>query len=247
MAFGDSTKEKSSTSNTGSSPFMDLGQGERLIRVLSEDEFSYWRYWMNVNTGGGQKSGRSIIVGRDNPIRPRMDEIGKGNPGYVSPSRRFAINVLDRTLVIKLADGTTVYPNASGDYVFNKAAVQGVPEPNNVVKILEFGPQLMDLFINLNGRMRSRVDRSQITILQTDVMLNISGEKMDRVITPMQTFDPAGENPVPAGTVTYLYDLHRIYAPFPANAIIDLIDNDVEWNTVMKSLNRDGEYPTVLV
>jgi hypothetical protein len=245
VAFGDSTKKDNKSSVRSESPFMNLLQGERTIRIIDPEEFSYWRYWLTVNTGGGNRNGKSIIVGRDNPLKARYDAIGKGNEGYVAPNKRMALNVVDLTPVIKMPEGV-VYPDPSGDYILDGRTLDpATAVPHNVVKILEFGPQLMDLLGNLNGRMRSRIDRRQIGVNDTNILLNISGEKTGRVVTPMQAFADS-EVEIDPNIYSVRYDLKRIFAPFPADIIIALVDNDMEWADALKAMGRDGDYPTIV-
>lgn len=246
MAFGDSLAQKDRVRATYDSPFFRTTPGDYRIRILDTEETIYWRYWLPVNVGGTFQD-KSINVGKDNPIKRYMDALGKDHPQYKSPNRRFVMNILDRTPVIKVVkEGvtTTYHPNVIGEYVDAEGKpVAGTPVPNDAVKIFECGPQAFELIVQLNGRMRSRVDMSRmLQITETDLTLSIRGEGVKKNTFPSQAVD-SGEQPVPAGLVRY--DLKKMYAPLPNDAVDRIFNGKEDWNIIMAELGFVGNYPTL--
>lgn len=218
MAFGSQFTNPVNSEEKAENPFVKfVPDQDVLIRVLDEHETSFWQYWITVNLGGN-KVGRSIIVGRDNPIKAYMEELGDKDKRYQRPSHRFYVNVLDRTLK---DDGTRL----------------------NKVFILSGGNALMQELSALDGRVRSRSDFSKKLRLQEfDVLLVANGEGKERKIKSMQSLDEE-EGPLPTELLTLpRYDLQKMVQPLPNEALIK-IWNGAEYGEIMQSLGRTGAYP----
>lgn len=238
MAFGDSTKKTQREDSPRVSPFLKL-DGERIVRILDEDVVPYYQYWLDVNIGGRQV-GRGIVAGFNNPIKDFMDSIGEEDPRYRRPSRRFAINVLDKTLVKIKTDGTVVYADERGNFPTD-ADLSGIaPAPHDQVKIVNFGPTLMDQLKTLNDRARSRSTYEPITIQQFDVRIISSGRGRDKKTMAMQDADYA----LPQVLLDLpRYDLNKIYAPLPNEALQRILNGD-DYNEIIKEL-YSSEFPMV--
>lgn len=245
MAFGDTLKQGSSEARAaqGESPWLRTKVGDYTIRILSTEEMVYWRYWIPTINVGGRPTGKSIAVGRDNPIKTAMEALGKDHPRYMKPQRRFVLNVYDRTPIAKFADGRIEYADDTGAYWEAPGKpYTGMLEPHNVVKIFEFGSQTLELLTNLQRRMRSRIDPSRMLgINDGDIILQIRGESTGKTTFPAQGFDEA---PI-AMEGLKLYDLKKIYAPLPNDAVDALFNRNADWNEVMTSLGFVGNYPTL--
>lgn len=220
MGFGDlSTRKTGEGQEVSDSPFLVLKEGNDVIlRIMQEESVDFWSYWFEVNVGGGNRQGRTLIVPRDNPIRTFMEKLGPDNPRFRKPSHRARINVLDRT------------PNADD-------------VPLNRMKILEYGSKLDSEFGALDGRARKRSDFSQKLFLwQFDLLLITSGSGQQKLIKPMQHID---DEPLPDELAKLpRYDLKTMSQPLPVEAIQRLVDGE-EYLDVMKSLGRDGTYPMI--
>lgn len=218
MAFGDSLKaaQAQQAQTPRQSPYLNVSPGERIIRILGSEK-SFWRYWIRVNVNG-KMEGRPIIAEYENPIRDceTLDEASR------KPTRRFVVNVLDRTPVLRVkGTGEIIYPDENGAYNAVGKAVEGKPEPLNEVRLLEFGRSLMDEIMAYDGRMRSRVDYSRVLrVTDVDLALIITGQGKNRTIKVMQSFD---ESPV---SVDEVFDLDEVIAPYPNEAIQALLDGE---------------------
>lgn len=220
MAFGQQfTTPSVSDQEKVESPFIKfLPDQDLLIRILDDDVTSFWQYWIMVNIGG-QKVGRSIVVGRDNPIKEFMDSIGKEDKRYQKPSHRFYVNVLDRT---PKDDGTRL----------------------NKVFILGGGNALMSELTPMDGKVRSRKDFSKKLRLQEfDILLVTSGEGKERKIKAFQALDDDEEQLSTELLTLPRYDLAKMTTPLPNDALKAILDGK-DYNEIMQSLGRTGAYPT---
>lgn len=224
MTFGTLTARRSSDQTGNSeSPFLRLEEGKDVIvRILDQSPVEFWSYWLDVNVGG-TRQGRSVIVGKDNPVKKYMDTLGDQHPKYRKVSHRARINVLNRT------------PDASTS-----------GEPMNKVQILEYGPALETEFNTLHQRARKRTDFNiKLSIWEFDLLLittfKIPGDNKSKSVKPMQHLD---DNPL---DIAYLslprYDLKAVSQPMPNAALQALIDG-ADYGEVMKSLGRETTYPT---
>jgi len=221
MAFGTAFRTPTESTEKRESPFLKLAENQDVvIRILDEEIVHFWAYYMYINVGG-QKAGRSIIVGRDNPIKDYMNSLenSKDNSKYARPTHRWRCNVLDRT------------PNDRGERL-------------NKVFILEGGKRLMDEIEPLDNRVRSRRDFSKkLSLQEFDILLVTTGSGKDGKSTKaMQQVDEE-EGPLPRELLMLpRYDLAKISAPFPNEAVQDLLDGK-DYNEVMKAIGRSGDWP----
>jgi hypothetical protein len=240
MAFGQTYEKKSTStgSETRESPYLRLKPGERTVRVMDDDATMFWQYFIDVNVDG-KLQGRSLIVaGFDNPIRRYMDSLGEGHPKHRRPSRRFVINVIDRTPVIRAENGGTVYPDESG-----KFAVAGDPRPNNRMMILEFGPSLMESLLTLHNRMRNLKTGEQMAIQQFDIQIFTRGQGRDTTKSAIPSVDPDAQSPLPAELANApRYDLKLATRPLPDEAQTRLLDGE-DYAGVIRSLGWEPIKP----
>src|SRR5687768_4509009 len=160
MGFGDNTRPK--TDATGStqtaateSAYLRLA-GENVIRILdrSEDVPFYWRYWMPVNVGGKQQD-RSIVVGRNGPIKQYMNALGPEHRSYKRAGKRMLLNVLDR------ADNTVKILDFGSDLLGKFTALHNrIRRPGNMTPMSIWDFDLV--IINTPGKEPKDVQRSVI-------------------------------------------------------------------------------------
>lgn len=236
MAFGKSLQKTSNDDTRPSeSPFLRLPPGERLIRILDDEETPYWSYWLDVNVDG-RKVGRSIVVGYPNPIKEYMDNLGEDNPAFRRIRKRSYLNVLDRTLVKRDPNGAAYYPDEQGNYPEKSASGEALSAlvPNNRVMILDTGPQLMELFTMLNNRVRDRRDPSQLLPIQrVDLRVVTSGKGRDTTRAVYPDID-TDELPQELADLPR-YDLAKIVEPMPNESIMRLLEGD-DYSEVIKDL-----------
>lgn len=224
MAFGDNTRpanDKSGTTSTstGESNYLRLA-GEQVIRILdkSEDVPFYWRYYMWVNVGGKQQE-RSITVGRTGPIRDWMSSIGDSDRRFRKPGKRMMLNVLDRT------------PNESG-------------QPENKVKILDFGSDLLSKFTTLHNRVRNQKTFEPMAVWDFDLqVISIPGKEpkdVQRNVLPGMDQDPLPEDL----QALLKFDLTQAARPMPDEMQRRLIEGE-DLLEILRELGWQRLEPTI--
>lgn len=243
MPFGSSRTRNESGTTRMDSPYLKLLPGDRVIRILDQEEHSYWRYWINVNVNGKQQ-GRSVVVAMDNPIKRMMDAMGKEAPGYRKVERRMMLNVLDRTPIIRWGDGSTLYADAKNVFTDpNNGKPLAVPatQPNNRVMILDFGANLMDQFMHWHERVFNRANmQEKLPIWNMDLRISTlgSGKEVKRIVTPELDQEPLPDelSNLPK------YDLDKLCRPMPNDAVQKLLDG-VDYNEVIAELGWERVAP----
>lgn len=248
MAFGESLQRRDTGSGgTGTrfeSPYLRLPAGERIIRIMDDEEVVFWRYFINVNVGGGRTGGKPIIVHRDNPIKTMMDSLGEGHPRFRKVERRMVLNVLDRTPIVRWTDGRTIWPNEGGIFLnpeTGEPLVQPETQVNNRMYILELGSLLMQNFAHLHQNFRPKDDPSrQIPIQQVDVKITTFGSGKDTKRFAVAT-DVWGPLPKELANLPR-YDLKEVTKPMPNESVQRLLDGD-DYSDVLRDLGWERVQP----
>ncbi len=254
MGFGASLQTGSDTGTTSTTDreqiYMKL-TGENILRVLDEEEFTYWRYYMPVNVGGKQQD-RSIVVGRGGPISEFYGKFDKEDPKRRKVSKRMLLNVLDRTPVKKLDSGTVVYPT-QGLEVFPKAGPNGesldgvTVEPNNKVLILDLGPDLMTKLTMYHRRSRNAKTFEPMNIWDFDVRVisflppGKEAKEVQRSVMP-----DADQEPLPQELKDTLlkFDLSQVVRPMPEAMQRRILDGE-DLLEILKELNWPRPQATI--
>lgn len=232
MAFGKSTERNKGNSGgeVREQIYLRLQPGEKTIRILDEEETPFWRYWMQVSIGPGQKAGRPVITGRGSPIDRYMASLEEGDPNLAKKQQRMLLNVLDRTWVKKNSKGQAVYADESYEYPktdpgTGEDLTRIEPEPHNKVLILEFGPQLMQDFMLLDKRTRSREDpRKLLNIWEFDVKIITRGKGRDTV---HKAFADDDKSPLSQDLLALpRHDLVSMTLPLPNEACQRILDGE---------------------
>jgi hypothetical protein len=250
MAFGqnyENSKAGSSNGEQRESPYLRIKSGERVIRILDDDAVSFWQYFLDVNVGG-KVTGRSIIVGgARNPIKAFMDTLEEGHPKYRRPSRRYLINVYDRTPVIR-AEGQTYYADDRGNFppqanVKDKDGFPLIAEPNNRIMLLEYGPSMMEDFMTLHKRIRNPETAVPMNIQEFDIRIMAKGVGRDMKKTPIPGTDRDSTKPLPDAIANGpRYDLQLATRPLPDEAQERLLAGE-DYSTVIRSLGWESIKP----
>lgn len=254
MGFGSSLQTGSSTENASTTDreqvYMKL-TGENILRVLDEEEFTYWRYYMPVNVGGQQQK-RSIVVGRGGPISDFFSKMDKEDPKRLRVSKRMLLNVLDRTPVKKLDGNVVVYPT-QGLEVFPKAGPNGESldgisvEPHNKVLILDLGPDLMTKLTMYHRRSRNARTFEPMNIWDFDVRVisflppGKEAKEVQRSVMP-----DADQDPLPKELADTLlkFDLTQVVRPMPEAAQKRLLAGE-DLIEILKELNWPRPQATI--
>jgi hypothetical protein len=249
MPFGQTYENNRAggSSEVRESPYLRIKSGERIIRILDDDAVGFWQYFIDVNVGG-KITGRSIIVGgSNNPIKRYMDSLEEGHPKYRRPSRRFLMNVYDRSPVIRV-DGQTYYADDRGNFppqtnVKDKDGFPLISEPNNRIMLLEFGPSLMEDFMTLHKRIRNPETGTAMSIQEFDLRIMAKGTGRDMKKTPIPGTDRDSTKPLPEAVADGpRYDLASCTRPVPDEAQERLLAGE-DYSTIIRSLGWEPIKP----
>lgn len=248
MAFGHSTQKSATSESRFDNPYIKLGEGERVVRILDQEERTFWRYYLQVNVDGRQM-GRSIVVGgNDNPIKRYMDRLGEGDKGYVKPGKRMLLNVLDRTPVKLNKFGTPVYAGIDGrtfpqvDPATNESIVNAPVVPHNKVLIMEFGSELMQSLMVIHERIRSNKTFEPLPVWALDVRIITKGTGKDTKRMAMPDVD---QEPLPAELAALpKYDLSLAARVMPDVYQERLLAGE-DYNVIMRELGWERLSPTI--
>ena len=238
------------SSNRMPNAFLDVREGKRTFRFIPDPKNPQeplqgeivLSLWMPVKRSEVMQERRIFI---DDSMRKLIPEALKEKI-----KRRFFLNVYDRTRVIKLDDGTIVYPNLQNVYMHKDSATQqmkqitGVqPKPNNTVMVLEGSVSLRTT--SARGGLLNEIDDLSRTIYNEDgtSLIPITSVDIEMVTrgtglaTSRSVHPGMNREPFPVDSATLqVYDLASYTRPYPADAINDLL-NGVDYNDVVKTYN----------
>lgn len=251
MAFGSSRTQQSQKSERKEnfiSPFMRLKEGDKIVRILTE-EVLYYRYFLTV-TYDGKSVYRPVTVGSyNNPIKFFMDSLGEEHPSYRRVQKRYAVNVLDRTLV-KKTDVTVTYPGSDGSFPKEDDLGNDIstiePRVNNQVMILDIGQRLMDMLSHLNDSGFRNPNNSDELLYIQDMDIKVTtkgtGRNTQHFASPVYgAFGKLGKEELPK----QVFDLKTMYKPWPDN-VLEMITQDKDWKEIMDAMGFEpGDYPMV--
>lgn len=247
MAFGKMIQEAQQASvsaGSAKSMFLDLHEGVRIIRFLPDPVNplepllgpTVLHVWLKVMRGGVEVQRRIFV---DNETRRLLPESVQE-----SVRRRFFINVYDKSKVVKLEDGSTVYANLQNQFIqVNKGEARVMTDPpalNNSVVILEAsvsgGQGAGGMLNDMESLAMSALDADNnlIPITQIDFQITTRGKGLQ---TKRHVY--LGTNRDPLAQSVYdlpVFDLANFAKPYPAAAIRDLIKGE-DYGEVVKAYN----------
>lgn len=238
------------SSNRMPNAFLDVREGKRTFRFIPDPTNPQeplqgeivLSLWMPVKRSEVMQERRIFI---DDSMRKLIPEALKEKI-----KRRFFLNVYDRTRVVKLDDGTIVYPNLQNAYFHKDSTTQqmkqitGVqPKPNNTVMVLEGSVSLRTT--SARGGLLNEIDDLSRTIYNEDgtSLIPITSVDIEMVTrgtglaTARSVHPGMNREPFPVDSSTLqIYDLASYTRPYPVDAINDLL-NGVDYNDVLKAYN----------
>lgn len=256
MGFGNmlkaaSANDESSANLSGNrmpNVFLDLKDGKRTVRFIPDKnnpgeplpgEIVY-SVWMPVIKDSTPVSRRIFIDEAGRKLLNDADRMAnrEGDKAYAYGIKpKFFMNVFDRTRVIKLPDGTIVYPNTKNEYwVKSDKGLRQItdvrPEPNNAIMILEGSVSLRAGARN-TGLLNELDDLSKtiynddgdkllpITEVDIEIITKTGSTWRD---TTRQVRPGFNREPFPQMALALpLYDLVSFTKPWPAEAVSALL------------------------
>ena len=197
--FADFPERRDRTADFNRPVFLRMREGYQLIvRILDSHAEKVLKHWIN-------SSKTSVLcLGDECPICQQNETIRRENPktfqkikGYIPVQRRWMVNILDRTPVIKDEETGEEYyavkgkfPTVTRDGGRSLVNVQSVP--SNTIKILERGQTLFEMFAVIHADSVTEGDDGETGGITTfDVKLVPAGSGTDMVISviPQQRND----------------------------------------------------------
>lgn len=197
--FADFPERRDKSADFARPVFLRFREGVPVtVRILDVHADKVLKHWIN-------KSKTSVLcLGESCPICQQNETIRRENPktfnkikGYIPVQRRWMVNVLDRTPVIKDPESGEEYCAIKGKFptVTNdgeRSLVNIQPTPSNTIKILERGQTLFELLAAIHADSITEGDDGESGGITTfDIKLIPAGSGTDMVISviPQQRND----------------------------------------------------------
>lgn len=188
--FADFPERRDRTADFNRPVFLRLREGTPVtIRILDSHAEKVLKHWIN-------SSKTSVLcLGEECPICQQNEIIRRENPktfqkikGYIPVQRRWMVNVLDRTPVIKDEQTGEEYYSVKGKFPTvtsdgDRSLVNIQPVPSNTIKILERGQTLFELLAVIHADSVEEHGEEAGGITKFDVKLVPAGNGTDMVIS----------------------------------------------------------------
>lgn len=250
MAFGKmiggSAQQQSASSSNGKNPFIDVREGKRVIRFLPDPQNmtepllgqTVLSVWITAKKGETDVMRRIFLDYSARSVLPKQYNDGV--------RRRFFMNVLDKSMVIKLDDGSLIYGNNQNQYVTSQngemVPVTGKkPERNMQVQVLEgsvsSGQGRNGLLNEIEELSKSVFDddtNELIPITMVDIEIVTRGKGLN---TNRAVYVGANRDAIPPEVLSLpMYDIEGYAKPFPTDAIKDLLKG-MDYSEVLRAYN----------
>lgn len=250
MAFGKMIEQvqvsqvSNSAQFSGFNPFLSQSEGKRIIRFLPDVSDpsqpllgpTVLHVWITVQRNGAPTKRRIFIDPKDRYLLTEAEQ--------KDVRSRFFMNVYDRTPVIKLENGSLIYPNGEQKFIYKQdgkiVEAQGKPVRNNQIMIFEgsvsSGKGQNGLLNDIEAVSRTIFDDDNNLIPLTAVDLNIvtigTGLQTKRTVFPGTNRDA-----LPQEALTgQIYDLESFVKPYPTECIKQL-KAGADYAELMKEYN----------
>lgn len=254
MSFGNMMQNAMNGISNGESRslpnvFLDVRAGKRTFRCLPDPKDAtlpmqgsiVLSVWIPVAKDGVTVERRIFI---DDAGRQALPEEIRENI-----KRRFFLNVYDKTRVVKLPDGSILYPNLAMQYFKRSAGVitqvtDVRPEPNNAIMVLEGSVSLrpnagrsglLNELDTLSKTLWSADGNSLIPLPNVDIEMVTEGTGLS---TTRKVYPGINQEPLsPEALKLPVYNLDEFTKPYPPEMIQELLAK-VDYAEVMKRYNR---------
>lgn len=254
MSFGNMMQSAISNSNGLSgralpNVFLDVRAGKRTFRVLPDPKDPTiplqgsiaLSVWIPVSKDGNSVERRIFIDDAGRQVLP--EELRE------NIKRRFFLNVYDKTRVVKLPDGSILYPNLSNQYFKRSGGVPTPvtdvrPEANNSIVVLE-GSVSLRPGVGRSGLLNELDTLSKTLWAEDGVTLiplpNVDIEMVTEgtgLATSRRVYPGINQEPLSSEVLSLpVYDLESFTKPFPPEMIEELLAK-MDYTEVMVRYNR---------
>ena len=200
--------------------FLPLTGGNYTIRILDSEAVCYNVHYINKATVECLGEGCPICANNQRLILENPKDF-RDIPGYSPRSRRYLVNVLDKTPVKKCpkcgTDNYDLSPAGTTCARCQELLVSVLPAVSNTVKVLAKGVQVFD---QLNSIDMSILNESgePVGLTNYDLVLRVTGSGNKRIVTPI----PMSGNTEPVDPTLEKYDLSKITIKLTPEEMLDL-------------------------
>jgi hypothetical protein len=244
--IGGASQQQAAGSSNGKNPFIDVREGKRVIRFLPDPQNptepilgqTVLSVWITAKKGETDVMRRIFLDYSARSVLPKQYNDGV--------RRRFFMNVLDKSMVIKLDDSSLIYGNNQNQYFVSQngemVPVTGrKPERNMQIMVLEgsvsSGQGRNGLLNEIEELSKSVFDddtNELIPITMVDIELVTRGKGLN---TNRAVYVGANRDPIPADVLKQpMYDIENYAKPFPVDAIKDLLKG-MDYTEVLRAYN----------
>jgi hypothetical protein len=249
MAFGKmigSTQQQGSSAGNGKNPFIDVREGKRVIRFLPDPQNAnepllgqtVLSVWMTVKKGEADVQRRIFVDYAARSVLPKQYN--------EAIRRRFFMNVLDKSLVIKQEDSGLIYANNQNQFLVTQngeviSVTDRKPERNMQIMVLEgsvsSGQGRNGLLNEVEELSKSAFDdetNELIPITKVDIEIVTRGKGLN---TNRAVYLGSNRDPIPSAVLKLpMYDVESFAKPFPVDAIKELLKGK-DYMEVLKAFN----------
>jgi|694.fasta_scaffold07428_11 hypothetical protein len=247
MAFGKmigGQQQANGSSGNGKNPFIDVREGKRVVRFLPDPAQpnepllgqTVLSVWMTVKKGEADVMRRIFVDYSARSVLPKQYN--------EAIRRRFFMNVLDKSMVVKLDDGSMIYGNNQNQFMVSQSGelvpvTDRKPARNMQIMVLEgsvsSGQGRNGLLNEIEELSKSVFDEDTnelVPITKVDIELVTRGKGLN---TNRAVYVGANRDPIPAEILKLpLYDIDMFAKAFPTDAIKDLLKG-MDYSEVLKA------------
>jgi hypothetical protein len=200
--------------------FLPLIGGNYTIRILDSEALCLYTHYINKVT--------VECLGEECPICSNNQRLIMENPkdfrnvqGYAPRTRRYLVNVLDKTMVKKCPkcglDNYDISATGNSCIGCSEMIISVVPEPSNTVKILAKGVQVFDQLNSIDLSILN--DKGEpLGLTNYDLVLRVTGTGNKKIVTPI----PMSSNVELVDPNLEKYELAKITIKLTPEEMLDL-------------------------
>ena len=183
MSFGDTKQAATARPHGKKTSFLKLGQGiATTIRILGQEHLDFTHY---INGTTVKCLGDECPLCLNNKrLFVEFPKTYKNDPSFSARTKRYSVNVLDKTMVKKCKCGLE-YTDLSVTNCSCGQIITSAPEPSNSVKVLSRGASLFDQLFAINDAVLDEKGE-RVGIDNFDITLIVSGSGKQTMITPIR-------------------------------------------------------------
>ena len=200
--------------------FLPLTGGNYTIRILDTEALCLYTHYINKATVECLGEGCPICSNNQRLILENPKDF-RDVPGYSPRTRRYLVNVLDKTPVKKCPkcgiDNYDLTPAGTTCVGCSELLVSVLPAVSNTVKILAKGVQVFDQLNSIDLSILN-AQGEPVGLTNYDLVLRVTGSGNKRIVTPI----PMSGSNEPVDPTLEKYELAKITIKLTPEEMLDL-------------------------